>query len=61
MKSPYEILGVSPNATNEEVKKAMDNIINYTDISKSKLDTDYNYTDTTKKKYRYQAVYEVVY
>lgn len=48
-------------ALNEEVKKAMDNIINYTDISKSKLDTDYNYTDTTKKKYRYQAVYEVVY
>ena len=22
MKSPYEVLGVSPNATNEEVKKA---------------------------------------
>lgn len=46
---------------NEKVKKAMDNIIVLEDISKSKLNTDYNYTDTTKKKYRYQAVYDLVY
>ena len=46
---------------NEEVKKAMDNIIALNEISKVKLNTDYNFTDTTKKKYRYQAVYDLVY
>lgn len=46
---------------NEAVKMAMDNIIAYEEISKSKLNSDYNYTDTTKKRYRYQAVYEIVY
>lgn len=46
---------------NEEVKKAMDNIIILDSVSKSQLNTDYNFTDTTKKKYRYQAVYDLVY
>lgn len=46
---------------NEAVKNAMDNIILYEDISKSKISSDYNYTDTTKKQYRYQAVYEIFY
>lgn len=46
---------------NEEVKAAMNNIISLDSISKSKLNTDYNYTDTSKKKYRYQAVYDLVY
>lgn len=46
---------------NEEVKKAMNNIINLDSIGKSKLNTDYNYTDTVKKKYRYQAVYDLTY
>lgn len=44
---------------NEEVKKAMDNLIILDEISKSALNSDYNYTDTAKKKYRYQAVYDV--
>lgn len=46
---------------NERVKEAMDNIIKKPDISYSKLNSDYNYTDTTTKKYRYQAVYDLVY
>lgn len=46
---------------NDEVKRAMDEIIAHEDISKSECNSDYNYTDTTKKQYRYQAVYEVVY
>ncbi|MFQ6794672.1 MAG: hypothetical protein ACLRT4_18095 [Thomasclavelia sp.] len=46
---------------NEKVKQAMDNIIILDDISKSTLNSDYNFTDTAKKKYRYQAVYDLVY
>ena len=48
-------------ALNEEVKKAMDKIIELDMISSSKLNTDYPFTDTTKKQYRYQAVYELFY
>lgn len=48
-------------ALNEEVKKAMDKIIELDMISSSKLNTDYPFTDTTKKQYRYQAVYDLVY
>nr|DAI60465.1 MAG TPA: tail completion protein [Caudoviricetes sp.] len=46
---------------NERVKNAMDDIIKKPEISFSKLNSDYNYTDTTTKKYRYQAVYDLVY
>lgn len=46
---------------NEQVKKAMDLIAFFTDISSAKLNSDYNYTDTSKKQYRYQAVYNVFY
>lgn len=46
---------------NERVKKAMDRIAFFTDVSSAKLNSDYNYTDTTKKQYRYQAVYNVFY
>lgn len=46
---------------NESVKNAMDNIVNLNSVSKSKLNSDYDFTDTTKKKYRYQAVYDLVY
>ncbi len=48
-------------ALNEEVKKAMDNIITLNSVFKSKLNSDYNFTDTTMEKYRYQAVYDLVY
>lgn len=46
---------------NDAVKRAMDDIIELDNISKSSLNSDYNYTDTTNKKYRYQAVYDLIY
>jgi len=46
---------------NEDVKQAMDKIIESTDVSKSQLNSDYNFTDTTTKSYRYQAVYDLVF
>ena len=42
------------------VKEAMEKIVEMDDISKCQLNSDYNYTDTTRKKYRYQAVYDMV-
>ena len=35
-------------------------VVEMDDISKCQLNSDYNYTDTTRKKYRYQAVYDMV-
>ena len=53
---------------NEEVKTALlgDGVNSYgitaiTDISKCDLNGDYNYTDTSTKRYRYQAVFDLVY
>lgn len=46
---------------NERVKAAMEKIIELDDISKCELNSDYNYTDTNRKKYRYQAVFDIVY
>ena len=40
--------------------RAMEKIVEMDDISKCQLNSDYNYTDTTRKKYRYQAVYDMV-
>lgn len=45
---------------NEEVKKVMDKLIEDKRIASVKLNSDYNFTDTSTKKYRYQAVYELV-
>ena len=45
---------------NERVKEAMEEIIELDDISRCELNTDYNYTDIARKKYRYQAVYDIV-
>lgn len=47
------------SALNEEVKQAVDSLIELDDIANVKLNTDYNFTDTTTKKYRYQAVYDI--
>lgn len=44
---------------NEDVKEAMDNVIDLDRITKSKLNSDYDFTDTTTKRYRYQAVYDI--
>ncbi len=46
---------------NNTVKKLMDRLIEIDVISKSQLSTDYNFTDTATRRYRYQAVYRVVY
>lgn len=45
---------------NEAVKNAMEEIVIVSDVSKSSLNSDYNFTDTTSKKYRYQAVFDLV-
>ena len=45
---------------NDRVKEAMEEIIELDDISRCELNTDYNYTDTARKKYRYQAVFDLV-
>lgn len=45
---------------NDEVKKAMEDIVELDLISSCKLNTDYNFTDTTTKRYRYQAVFDIV-
>ena len=46
---------------NEKLKKAMQEIDDQSPVSKVKLNTDYNFTDTNTKRYRYQAVYDLVY
>lgn len=43
------------------VKSAMKNSVMLPEISRCDCNSDYNYTDTTKKKYRYQAVFNIVY
>lgn len=44
---------------NEEVKKAMDKLVEADEICQVSLNSDYNFTDTEKKRYRYQAVYDI--
>lgn len=46
---------------NDQVKEAMADIIYDTNIQSCKINSDYNFTDQEKKKYRYQAVFELVY
>ena len=47
------------SSLNEEVKKAVDSLIELDDIASVNLNSDYNFTDTKTKKYRYQAVYDI--
>ena len=47
-------------ALNDQVKRAMDNIIELDSIINVELNSDYNYTDTALKAYRYQAVFVVI-
>lgn len=44
-----------------EVELAMKDITDISTVSRCKLNTSYNYTDTESKKYRYQAVFDLVY
>lgn len=46
---------------NEKVKSAMKELIEDSRVSKLSLDSDYNYTDETVKRYRYQAVYDLIF
>lgn len=49
---------------NEEVKHWMldgiEGLITQDDVSSVGLNSDYNYTDTSEKRYRYQAVFDIV-
>lgn len=45
----------------EAVLTAMDGLITLDRISACDLNAEYDYTDTTTKRYRYQAVYNIVY
>ena len=46
------------NSSVEKIMRDFDETIN---ISRCKLNSSYNYTDTESKKYRYQAVFDIVY
>lgn len=49
---------------NEQVKNwmldGMEGLITVESIAKVSLNSDYNFTDTTSKRYRYQAVFEII-
>lgn len=45
---------------NQEAIQAMLGIIQLDEISSCKLNSSYEYTDTSEKKYRYQAVFDLV-
>ena len=44
---------------NEEVKEAVESMVNLDEVRGVSLNGDYNYTDITTKEFRYQAVYEI--
>lgn len=46
---------------NEELKAVMENIDNQDPVSRAELNSDYNFTDTETNRYRYQAVYNLIY
>lgn len=45
---------------NEEVKELAEGLTAHPDICSVELNSDYNFTDTASKKYRYQAVFNIV-
>lgn len=46
---------------NKHVKQAMAELICLSQICRCKLNSDYNFTDTTTKRYRYQAVFDIIF
>lgn len=48
-------------ALNEAVKDAMERLVERKEISSCKLNSDYDYTDPTTKRYRYQAVFDLIF
>ena len=53
-KSLYETMKL-----NEEVKNAVEELIELKEIVSVKMNGDYNFTDEETKRYRYQAVFEI--
>ena len=47
------------SALNDDVKTAMENILELDEITRCHLDTDYSFTDISRKKPRYQAVFDI--
>ena len=45
---------------NDQVKQAMRNIVALNEVSDCSLNSDYNYTDQDTKRYRYQAIFNVI-
>lgn len=45
---------------NQKVKDAMNDIIELNEICRVRLNSDYNYTDIESKRYRYQAVFDLI-
>lgn len=46
---------------NEKVKNAMIEFSYKKKISRVKIETDYNFTETQKERYRYQAIFQIIY
>lgn len=46
---------------NHSVKRAMYGLSDLPEISRCKLNSDYNYTDTSTRRYRYQAVFDIIF
>lgn len=46
---------------NEVLKIAMEFLVENDEICSVNLNSDYNFTDTQTKRYRYQAIYNIVY
>lgn len=44
---------------NEQVKSAVDSLVEIAEVSGVRLNSDYNFTDAATKQYRYQAVYDI--
>ena len=45
----------------EEVKTAMDSIVELNSVYRCRLAGSYNFTDTSAKRYRYQSVFDMTY
>lgn len=46
---------------NHSVKRAMYGLSDMSEVSRCKLNSDYNYTDTSTGRYRYQAVFDIIF
>lgn len=47
--------------TNERVKERILGAVALNEIARVELNSEYNYTDPSTKRYRYQAVFDIVY